>query len=64
MQQQSDSNRAATSRAMKRYWAKYRATHVKRCTTCKRTPTEVPFYAGTCSYCKDCFREKRRESKQ
>jgi hypothetical protein len=51
-------NRAATSAAMKRYHAS--RTYVKRCTSCKKTPQEVPFYAGTCSYCKACFREKRR----
>jgi hypothetical protein len=45
---------------MKRYWAKRLANYVKRCTTCKRTPEEVPFYKGTTSYCKACARVKRR----
>jgi hypothetical protein len=52
-------NRAAVSAAMRRYHAS--RTYVKRCTGCKKTPDEVPFYAGSCSYCKTCFRAMRRE---
>jgi hypothetical protein len=67
MRTQSDCNRAATSAGMKRYWAKRLANYVRRCTTCKRTPDEAPFYAGPpghlVSYCKSCNRERRRKQR-